>query len=195
MNIDIYFAKRRLTMSDEIGDGFAIESGFVERDYVLELLERFDHVTIVGSNPEALYRSFAAQFIEVEAAGGVVKNGKGRLLMIHRNGRWDLPKGHWEEGESIAECALREVEEETGVDGLRLGDKICETLHGYSMRGRWELKRTHWYAMESDFDGDLLPQEEEGIDRAKWCKEEKIDKKLRDSFPTIKSVIRSYLDM
>ena len=42
------------------------------------------------------------------------------LLMKHAD-RWDLPKGHVDPGESDLECALREFEEETGVD--RVGDR------------------------------------------------------------------------
>ncbi|MFI3289665.1 MAG: NUDIX hydrolase [Rikenellaceae bacterium] len=194
MEINIYFATKQLTISDEPTAGFLIESGFIERDYIIEILEQFEQVSIVTPNPEALYRNFAAQFKEVVAAGGVVCNDDSRLLMIHRNGRWDLPKGHWEEGETIEECAVREVEEETGVGGITLGDKICETLHAYSMRGKWEIKTTHWYAMHSSDTTELKPQTEEGIDRAKWCKREKIDKKLKSSFPTIKDVMRLYLE-
>ncbi len=160
---------------------------------MINILEEFERVTILTPNPEAMYRNFASQFTEVVAAGGVVCNDDSRLLMIYRNGRWDLPKGHWEEGETIEECAIREVEEETGVGGISLGDKICETLHAYSMRGRWEIKTTHWYAMRSSDTRELRPQKEEGIERAKWCKREKIAKKLKDSFPTIKSVMRLYL--
>lgn len=193
MDINIYFATKRLTISDQIGEGFAIESGFIERDYIIDLLEKFGHVTILAPNPEATYRNFASQFAEVVAAGGVVKNEKSKLLMIHRNGRWDLPKGHWEEGETIEECAVREVEEETGVGQIALKTKICETLHAYSMRGRWELKTTHWYAMESNDTSELKPQTEEGIEKAKWCKREKLAKKLKDSFPTIQHVMGCYL--
>lgn len=195
MEINIYFAKNRLTISDQIGEGFAIESGFIERDYIVDLLERFNHVTIVCPNPEATYRNFATAFTEVVAAGGVVENDKTKLLMIHRNGRWDLPKGHWEEGETIEECAIREVEEETGVGGITLGQKICETLHAYNMRGRWEIKTTYWFAMRSSDKSELKPQTEEGIERVKWCKREKIDKKLKDSFPTIQRVIESYREV
>ncbi len=194
MEINIYFATKQLTISDEPKAGFPIESGFIERDYIIEILEQFEQVSIVTPNPEALYRNFAAQFKEVVAAGGVVCNDDSRLLMIHRNGRWDLPKGHWEEGETIKECAVREVEEETGVSGITLGDKICETLHAYSMRGKWEIKTTHWYAMRSSDTKELTPQTEEGIERAKWCKREKIDKKLKSAFPTIKDVMKLYLE-
>ncbi|MFI3248088.1 MAG: NUDIX domain-containing protein [Rikenellaceae bacterium] len=195
MQIDIYFATKRLTISDSPSGNFTIESGFIERDYIIDILEQFKEVTIVTPNPEALYKNFAAQFTEVVAAGGVVQNDDSRLLMIHRNERWDLPKGHWEEGETIEECAIREVEEESGVGGITLGEKICETLHAYSMRGRWEIKTTHWYAMANSDKSELKPQTEEGIDRAKWCKREKIEKKLKGSFPTIKSVMGRYLEM
>ncbi len=195
MEINIYFATKRLTISDEPTDNFTIEGGFIERDYVIDIVEQFEEVTIVTPNPMALYRNFAAQFTQVVAAGGVVESDKSRLLMIHRGGRWDLPKGHWEEGETIEECAVREVEEETGVGEITLKSKICETLHAYHMHGRWEIKTTHWYAMSSSDKGELKPQTEEGIDRVKWCKREKIYKKLRDSFPTIKSVMAHYFEM
>lgn len=66
--------------------------------------------------------------------------------MIYRNGRWDLPKGHWERGETIEACALREVREETGV-AASIRRHLCDTLHCYQLRGEWEMKRTHWFEM------------------------------------------------
>ena len=67
----------------------------------------------------------------VEAAGGLVFNKDGGILMIFRNGKWDLPKGKLEIGESVEECAIREVQEECGVSGLIIENKIKDTYHTY----------------------------------------------------------------
>lgn len=51
----------------------------------------------------------------VRAAGGIVTAPDGTMLLILRNGRWDLAKGKVEAGETLLQAALREVEEETGI--------------------------------------------------------------------------------
>ena len=57
---------------------------------------------------------------KVIAAGGLVTNDKNELLIMFRRGKWDLPKGKLDEGETIEACALREVREETGIEHLEL---------------------------------------------------------------------------
>jgi 8-oxo-dGTP pyrophosphatase MutT (NUDIX family) len=54
----------------------------------------------------------------VPAASAVVIDDAGRILLHRRrdNGFWALPGGKMELGESVAECAMREVKEETGLD-------------------------------------------------------------------------------
>ncbi len=198
MREDIYFATNRLTISNEESGGRTItpnaECG-IERAELLELFKRNHHITLLAADEaeaERVLRAFAAQFSYVVAAGGVVEREDGRILMIFRNGRWDLPKGHWEEGESIEECAVREVEEESGVGGITLGKEVARTLHAYYLHGRWELKRTHWYAMSSSHSSPLYPQTEEGIERAEWLSREEVAKSLTGSFPTIVDVMRNF---
>ena len=87
------------------------------------------------------------KYLEVNAAGGLVCNEKGEFLLIRRSGLWDLPKGHQEPGEEMQFTALREVEEETGLKGLVLGNYICTTQHSYFRDDKWHLKHTWWYAM------------------------------------------------
>ena len=65
------------------------------------------------------------------ASGGVVFNNE-KLLMIYRNSLWDLPKGKMELNESELECALREVEEECGIDNLRVIKFLKYTYHTVS---------------------------------------------------------------
>ncbi|MCC5915209.1 MAG: NUDIX domain-containing protein [Balneolaceae bacterium] len=111
--------------------------------------------------------------VEIRAAGGVLyrlKSGDPIVLMIKRNGVWDLPKGKFEEGESVEECAIREVSEETGADGLQIGGYLTETYHEYK-EGEAEVgKVTDWYAMMEKNGGrdTFTPQEEEGITELKW---------------------------
>ena len=120
MNRTVYFADKVVLFTAETPEGawYAVAAdaeGGISRDKILNFLESHNSVAVVAADPDAVFAAFAAQFTPVEAAGGVVVNGCGEWLMIHRNGRWDLPKGHLECGERIEECAAREVCEETGV--------------------------------------------------------------------------------
>lgn len=135
---------------------------------------------------------FAEEFTVIEAAGGVVMNPQGECLMIYRNERWDLPKGHLEAGESIAECAVREIAEETGVAG-EVVRPLCETWHAYffPLTERWELKRTYWYLLHTTATMPTTPQAEEGIVVAEWCDRTTAVAHLEASYPTIRSVFNA----
>ena len=65
--------------------------------------------------PLWLLRLLKRHTVYVRAAGGIVTAPDGTMLLIQRNGRWDLAKGKVESGETLLQAALREVEEETGV--------------------------------------------------------------------------------
>ena len=124
----------------------------------------------------------------IEAAGGLVYNLDNQLLMIFRNGKWDLPKGKLNPGEMIRQCAIREVKEECGINNLTIIKKITDTYHTYEIKGSPILKRTYWYMMNSDFDGKLVAQIEEGITKVEWVNEEDIAKKLENSYGNIKEL-------
>ena len=127
----------------------------------------------------------------IEAAGGLVFNKEEQILMIFRNGKWDLPKGKLEEGENKKQCAIREVEEECSIVGLDITEKIIETYHTYSLKGEEILKRTYWYKMRTDFDGELSPQIEEGITKVSWVSKDKISEKLTNSYGNISDVLKT----
>lgn len=146
-------------------------------------------LTVISPEAEEVWHEFTGDFELRTAAGGVVENAAGDTLMIYRNDRWDLPKGHLEEGESIEECALREVEEECGIGGLRIVAPIVSTLHTYEWDGRSVLKRTHWYRMRTDSTATPAPQTEEGITRAEWLAPAQVAEALRDTYPTIRNVM------
>ena len=126
-------------------------------------------VDLTAPDVEQLWQDFRGHYKIVEAAGGVVRHtGHGKLLFLFRRGWWDLPKGKLDEGETPAEAALREVEEETGVTDLRLGVQLPTTYHTYrTKKGKRVLKPTYWFDMASSQD-ELTPEEEEDIERAEW---------------------------
>lgn len=163
--------------------------GAIGRDKILKFLETGNSVAVVAADPDAAFAAFAAEFRAVEAAGGVVVDERGAWLMIRRNGRWDLPKGHVEPGEEPTACAEREIEEETGV-AARVVRPLCDTLHAYWFppTARWELKRTHWYELRAAEPRALRPQAEEGIEAAVWCAPRQLDERLQEAFPTIRCV-------
>ncbi|HLS12064.1 MAG TPA: NUDIX domain-containing protein, partial [Flavobacteriaceae bacterium] len=116
----------------------------------------------------------------VIAAGGMVYNSKQQILFIKRNNRWDLPKGRVEKNERLEDAAIREVEEETGVKDLELGEFITKTYHVFKRNKKWKLKVTYWYEMHSDYQGKLKPQKEEGIKKVKWKNFEQSQRALKN---------------
>ena len=107
----------------------------------------------------------------MEAAGGVVlrkTGGEEEVLLIERNGIWDLPKGKREEGESVSDCALREVAEETGLREITLTNFIGVTYHTYLQDDQKIEKKTFWYQMAAADESAMSPQQEEGITQVKW---------------------------
>lgn len=136
------------------------------------------------------YRRLCAEFREVNAAGGLVTNRRGDYLLINRSGLWDLPKGHQEKGEDIAVTAVREVQEETGVDNLIENGLICITDHCYFRDGIWHLKHTWWYGMLYNEPADLTPQREEDISKAAWFAKSSLPPLLKNSYPSIQEVFR-----
>lgn len=110
--------------------------------------------------------------VPVTAAGGVLyktESSTKKVLLMKRNGVWDLPKGKLEIEEGIEECALREVEEETGAGKLTIEKFLCDTYHEYQRGGLKYGKSTHWYLMKTgEPDFEFRPQVEEGITELQW---------------------------
>lgn len=111
----------------------------------------------------------------VTAAGGLVyrqQNGdQPQVLLIFRNGIWDLPKGKRED-ETVEECAVREVTEEIGISKLpQIEHPLTETYHEYERDGVRFGKTTHWFSMQlpEPIDSGFDPQAEEGIEKVKWA--------------------------
>ena len=126
------------------------------------------------------------------AAGGLVLNEANELLLIFRRGCWDLPKGKLDPNESIAECAVREVSEETGVTQIILGNLITITTHEYfDTYIKADVKKeTHWYNMWVDAKPNLIPQTTEDITAIEWTKKQDLAQRLMNTYPTIIEVIK-----
>ncbi len=131
---------------------------------------------------------------KIIAAGGLVTNQQEELLMIFRRGKWDLPKGKLDKGESIEDCAVREVEEETGIRNIQLGRLIAITYHDYfDARIKQDVtKESHWYAMKILNDQKLIPQKEEDITDIKWVNEIDLKKCLKNSYPNIIEIVAKW---
>lgn len=153
--------------------------------------DRYICCEVIYNNINELFSSFSKQFVIIEAAGGVVRNKKGDLLMIHRLGKWDLPKGKIEIGESPINAAIREVEEECGIGNLTVKNTTpFKTYHTYELDGKPILKITHWFNMTSERYGEMRPQIEEGIDKVTWVHNEgDLSSKLKNTFQNIRDVL------
>ncbi len=157
---------------------------------ILESTDVIKGLVFYHEDMNHIWNSFRSVFKWIEAAGGLVENAAGEQLWIHRNGKWDLPKGKLENGESPADGALREVEEECGVSDLELGAHLVDTYHIYQMDEKWMLKKTHWYTMSSQAES-LVAQTEEGITEVAWKTVKGPDLDQIDTYSNIKLVIES----
>lgn len=157
------------------------------RDIVEKSLEKA--FLIRKADPKAYFKEIKASVRLIKAAGGLVKNDNGDYLFIERLGRWDLPKGKVEAGERMAETAVREVEEECGVQIVELGAKIRSTYHVYILRDDFILKKTNWYHMSVEGVPELIPQVEEDIQQAIWIKPTAFKSILDNTYPLIKEII------
>ncbi len=148
--------------------------------------KKIEKAYIYHPNHEEILNKFSKTIPIVVAAGGVVTNKKGQVLFIYRNEKWDLPKGKIDKGETIEAAAIREVEEETGVKGLQIENFLRVTYHIFKRNGVYKLKEVHWFAMNTDYQGPLEGQLEEGIEKVKWKGPEKIKKALQNSYTNIR---------
>jgi len=141
---------------------------------------------------EALKKAFWKKFTIIQAGGGLVLNKQKQALLIYRRGKWDLPKGKLDEGETLEQCALREVTEETGIKNITLKKAILTTYHTYHESGKFILKETHWFLMLSAQNQELVPQQEEDIQEVVWADGAQIEMALKNAYPSITDVIQHW---
>ncbi len=147
---------------------------------------KLDGISLYCENLEASWVKFQSYFKSQKAAGGKVVNANNEVLFIYRFNKWDLPKGKLEKGESISACAVREVEEECGITNLQIVKPLETTYHIYKEKGKIILKTTYWFLMYSDYDGELTPQLEEGIEQVVFKNEGASVEALKNTYENIK---------
>jgi len=207
MHIKIYLGNKPVFLCDELNDELkeilhhpdAVFIDEITSPAIKSLLheikkEEFHAGVMQDPDLVKLKKEFFKHFTLIEAAGGIVQNNKKDLLFIYRLDKWDLPKGKIEIGETPDECAIREVEEETGVTNLSLKKKIGETYHTYDAFGKHFLKTTHWYYMTCPNEQTLTPQTEEDITSLKWVHTKNIKEPIANTYPSIKDILSKFFD-
>ena len=167
---------------------------FTDNSSVDEIISSLNTESTIGAEVivkdiQVYFKIFTNYFKFIVAAGGKVFNKKNELLVIYRLNKWDLPKGKLEKGEDISNCAIREVEEECNVDGLKITKELDSTYHCYFHKKRWVLKKTYWFEMKTEYEGKLTPQTEEGIESVKWLAKSDWNIIFNNTYNSIKEVI------
>ncbi len=159
---------------------------------VLGSLQRNEGRSFVLHGPDvhSMWQDFMGEFKVIEAAGGVVRNSAGQVLLIYRFDTWDLPKGKIDKGETREQAAVREVMEECGLNELSLEEFLTSTYHIYEDGEKQVLKITYWFAMLTD-QADLKPQEEEGITDLRWMDREELDHVYANTYPNMRLLLSS----
>jgi 8-oxo-dGTP pyrophosphatase MutT (NUDIX family) len=148
-------------------------------------------IVMLSEDVELAFKDFYTHFVAIEAAGGMVFNALGELLLIKRLGKWDLPKGKIDGEEGTEEAAIREVMEECGIHGLTIEKQLADSYHTYKMHNHRFLKITHWYKMRTSFDKKLVPQTEEHITEAKWFDWKKLNPDELDTYYSIRELLNA----
>ena len=195
----VFFNQKPLILTSKILESSdsnpLIHIKFSSKNQILKAVKakKTESVYIYHKNIKKLWEIFTKKFPIIDAAGGLVERSDGKILFIYRNNRWDLPKGGVEKKELIIEAAQREVKEETGLADLIVINKIGETYHIFKKGKNFRLKRTYWFKMKSDYQGELLPQEEEGIISAEWINKKRIPEIFKNAYENIKEIVNEVI--
>ena len=192
----VFIKEKRIIFTNNQQDVDKIDSylkfAFFSKDILstlIKLLEydkKLSNVIFLVNDVEECFNQFKSFFTVIEAAGGVVKNANDETLFIYRLDKWDLPKGKIEKGERVDEAAIREVEEECAVSGLVIKKQLNDCYHVYHLKDKPILKKTYWFEMLTDFDGKLIPQQEEGIEKVEWLTDKQIEEVvLKNTYASI----------
>ena len=200
-SIKIYYLDACLELCDKntktTGNSGIPVVKFQNKKQIAELWERLqkrENICLITNNIDETIEAFHSYFRCIRAAGGLLQNHRGEWLFIFRNGRWDLPKGKEEEGETPEENALREVTEECGLPGPPASASfLTETFHTYFLEDCPVLKKTTWFRMSLPGPAAMRPQIEEGITRLLWRQPDHLDDIIASTYPSIRDVLTEAL--
>ncbi|RYF96347.1 MAG: NUDIX domain-containing protein [Chitinophagaceae bacterium] len=204
MHIKIYFNDKPLFLADAVTEELEPyrhhdDTVFMEElsspavnSMIHEMKAQQIHAGLmVYPDLEAMKHAFFKKFILIKTGGGLVHDENGDYLLIFRRGKWDLPKGKMDPGETIENCALREINEETGLKNLSIERHLVNTYHTYDENGKHILKENWWYLVKAEGQQLITPQTEEDITEVKWVKANEIAAYMENSMPSIIDVMKS----
>jgi len=179
----VFFNDSTIQIGSEINkslnNNIAEKFDFVDYGVVNQIISQIESTQspsdffILNQDDPTAWSHFRSQFVEISAAGGLVKNAGESLLFIKRLGVWDLPKGKIEKNETAEKAALREVQEECGLSGLKIVRQLDSTFHIYRspylpFPKNLVLKETKWFFMSYSGNETPVPQVEEDIEEVAW---------------------------
>lgn len=176
--IEIFYNKKRIYLTDQINTDCILFKERIElKQIVFDYIENQQNETLCIFNEDIneLYSIFKSLFKFKLAAGGLVINPLRQVLAIKVENVWQLPKGHVEVGETVAEAAIREVAEETSIDDLTIIEQLPSTFHIFVDKNNYFLKQTYWFKMTSNQINNPKPQKSENIQMAIWVKRQDIE--------------------
>lgn len=206
MYIKIYFDERPLFLCDAIDETIQPyvhhdDAVFIDelnphtiKTMIHEMQLSTVHAGVFFNNDlDKLKKDFFKKFTIITAAGGLVLNENNEILIIFRRGKWDLPKGKLDNGEKLEDCAIREVQEETGLKTVKIISPLGISYHTYHEGTKFILKESHWYIMRTSGKQVLTPQTEEDILEIRWVKANDIKNYREDIFPSIRNILDTFL--
>lgn len=198
----VFFNDKAIFLTDEFKNNFLKRDGlfykYRDKEELKDLVSFFNLLNYIKSlyiihyDIELLRNEFKSLFKQIEAAGGLIRNKENKYLFIFRRGKWDLPKGKVDDGESPEIAALREVKEECGLQSITITRQLISTYHTYIINDSHILKKTYWYEMILDKEEIPTPQVEEDITDIKWFSQNEISKVVENTYPSIIDVLIFY---
>jgi 8-oxo-dGTP pyrophosphatase MutT (NUDIX family) len=199
MNKKIYYNNNFIHLCTEhiqpTGNQLIVDTNNLDKEILASHIKHFiqqNHnkdLILLCKNVNSLFEELRRSFKYIEAAGGLIEQNN-KYLFIYRLGKWDLPKGKIDDGESPPETAVRECEEECAISGLQIVKTLESTYHIYAYKQVHALKTTYWFLMKSTHSGPLIPQTEEHIEKAEWLDVKAIKTKvLPNTYLSVRDVI------
>jgi 8-oxo-dGTP pyrophosphatase MutT (NUDIX family) len=194
----IYFPTFPLLLSNTLPPGYNGELiNSLDKETLQAAIKDGNHLAgkellYIQNDIEKAIETIKKEFTVIQAAGGLAYTPDQEVLLIFRRGKWDLPKGKLDEGETMETCAVREVEEETGLQNIELGELIQKTYHTYKENGNDVLKETFWYYMKAPKQ-DLHPQTDEDIDECRWVSKQELTSYFANMQPSVIDVLETFL--
>jgi len=191
-------------MNKSLNNNIAEKFDFVNYDVVNQIISRIESAKspscffILNHDDGSAWSHFRSQFVEIPAAGGLVKKVDGSLLFIKRLGVWDLPKGKIEKRETPELAAIREVEEECGLSGLQIIRQLDSTFHIYrspylTFPKNLVLKETKWFLMSYSGNENPVPQVEENIEEVAWVAPSELDQVYSNTYSSLSDFLEKSL--